>query len=223
MLLSSSCGHCLEVYSYIYYLAYCNYSLADLKSIQAAGLHILPIPATSSISQKFPTNNASSEQPSAPTTDIDPLAQEPQVDYKPQTLDAKTDATGTASDIKSTTAVTLPKSTETPSSNTQTAPVATEQRSTESAEKSESTENAESAAAGGSGSGSGSGIGSDKSSNSEEVAAKHGVSKEALVGPQGPAPHPASEFEDEAKGKKPAAKEAKPGKQIISYGLYLLS
>lgn len=133
------------------------------------------------------------------------MAQEPKLDYKPQTLDAKTDATGTdVPDINSTTAVTLPKPTETPSSNAQTPTQtgATEQRSTESTEKSDPTENT---AAGSSGSGSGN---SDTSTS-----AKQGVSKEALEGPQGPAPHPASEFEDEAKGKKPAAKEAKPGKQ----------
>lgn len=48
------------------------------------------------------------------------------------------------------------------------------------------------------------------------------MSKEALEGPQGPAPTPASEFEDEAKGKKPAAKETKPGKQNILYEPFLL-
>ncbi|CAI7651841.1 unnamed protein product [Penicillium pancosmium] len=147
------------------------------------------------------------EQPSAPVTEVDPLAQEPKLDYKPQTLDAKTDATGTEGpDTNSTTAVTLPKPTETPSSNAQTPTQtgATEQRSTESTEKSEPKENT---AAGSSGAGS-SGAGSSTSNTSGS--AKQGVSKEALEGPQGPAPHPASEFEDEAKGKKPAAKEAKP-------------
>lgn len=143
------------------------------------------------------------EQPSAPTTEIDPLAQEPKLDYKPQTLDAKTDATGTAvPDINSTTAVTLPKPTETPNNNVQTQSVATEQRGTESLEKSGLTENATAAAAGGSGSGSG-------NSNAPE-SAKQVASKEALEGPQGPAPHPASEFEDEAKGKMPATKKTKP-------------
>ncbi|KAJ5764349.1 hypothetical protein N7533_003030 [Penicillium manginii] len=141
------------------------------------------------------------EQPSAPFTEIDPIAQEPTLDYKSQTLDAKTDATGTAApDLNSTTAVTLPKPTETPTSNAQTQSLATEQRSTDNTDKLQPTENA--AAAGGSGSGSG-------NSNSSG-SAKQGVSKEALEGPQGPAPTPASEFEDEAKGKKPAAKETKP-------------
>jgi hypothetical protein len=155
--------------------------------------------------EHFQLINTSSEQPAAPATEVDPLAQEPKLDYKPQTLDAKTDATGTeVPDINSTTAVTLPKDTETPSSNTQAQTGATEQRSTESTEKSEPTENT----AGSSGSGSG--------NSGTSGSAKQGVSKEALEGPQGPAPHPASEFEDEAKGKKPAAKEAKPGKQCLS-------
>lgn len=139
------------------------------------------------------------EQPSAPTTEIDPTAQV-NLDYNPQVLDAKTD-TMTEPMPVGTTAVTLPKPTETPSSNAfaQNESKETEQRSTETTEKQESTENA--AAAGGSSSASGS-AGSSGS--------KQGVSEEALKGPQGPAPHPASEFEDEAKGKKPAAKEPKP-------------
>ncbi|CAI7675349.1 unnamed protein product [Penicillium manginii] len=152
-------------------------------------------------SKDFQLTFASPEQPSAPFTEIDPIAQEPTLDYKSQTLDAKTDATSTAApDLNSTTAVTLPKPTETPTSNAQTQSLATEQRSTDNTDKLQPTENA--AAAGGSGSGSG-------NSNSSG-SAKQGVSKEALEGPQGPAPTPASEFEDEAKGKKPAAKETKP-------------
>lgn len=134
------------------------------------------------------------EQPSAPTTDIDPSAQEPKLDYKPQTLDAKTDATSEGLQ-GTTTAVTLPKPTE-PIGNTKDESAPTEQRSTENTEKQESHENETS--------------GNDSANASGS--SKQGVSKEALEGPQGPPPHPASEFEDEAKGKKPVSKEPKPGK-----------
>ena len=134
------------------------------------------------------------EQPSAPTTDIDPSAQEPKLDYKPQTLDAKTDATSEGSQ-GTTTAVTLPKPTE-PIGNTKDESVPTEQRSTENTGNQGSHGNETS--------------GNDRANASGS--SKQGVSKEALEGPQGPPPHPASEFEDEAKGKKPVSKEPKSGK-----------
>lgn len=105
-------------------------------------------------------------------------------------LDAKTDATANGMPETNTpTAVTLPKPAETANnSSAQNETATTEQRS---AEKSEN-------AAGGS------------SEANASSSAKQGVSKEALEGPQGPPPHPASEFEDEAKDKRHAAKETKP-------------
>lgn len=44
-------------------------------------------------------------------------------------------------------------------------------------------------------------------SSQDTHADHHEVSDEALKGPQGPAPVPAEEFEQEAKGMKPAAKD----------------
>ncbi|KAJ5617063.1 hypothetical protein N7537_002177 [Penicillium hordei] len=46
-----------------------------------------------------------------------------------------------------------------------------------------------------------------ESSDAHRPAHAHDVSKEALQGPQGPAPRPAEDFEKEYRGKKPAGKE----------------
>lgn len=120
-------------------------------------------------------------------------------------MDAKTQATATANDVtdtNSTTAITTPKPIDTSTSNLQNESGATEQRSTGN------TENKAESSASGNENASGSGSGS----------AKQGVSEEALKGPQGPPPHPASEFEAEAKGKRPPVKETKPGKHSFSLG-----
>lgn len=135
------------------------------------------------------------EQPSAPQTELDPAAQEPKLDSNPQVMDAKTQATTDGvTDTNSTTAITTPKPIDTPISNLQNGSGATEQRSTED------TENKAGSSA----------SGNENASGSASGSAKQGVSEEALKGPQGPAPHPASEFEAEAKGKRPPVKETKP-------------
>ncbi|KAJ5098556.1 hypothetical protein N7532_005557 [Penicillium argentinense] len=125
------------------------------------------------------------DQYAAPATDQDTAPKEPTADYKAPTLNdttndmpASTAAAGVALNPKATAG----------GNATENSTADTEQRSTE---KSKDAGGSTEPASGASGS----------------VPRKHEVSEEALKGPQGPAPHPASEFEDEAKRKRPAFKD----------------
>lgn len=145
------------------------------------------------LSVRFPANLFTPEQPDAPSTDVNTASQHPTLDGEPKNASSVTavhsvkSTDDTPSGLAGANNPNYAAEASNPGSLEKKPSQSTEQRSSSQTEAEDASSTGESSTRG--------------------PAPSHDVSKEALKGPQGPAPHPAEEYEKEAKGGKPKKAE----------------
>lgn len=142
------------------------------------------------------------EQPDAPSTDVNTASQHPTIDGQSKNASKTTHDSATSTNATPTTTAEESKPKQAAEVFSSSASAAESSNSSTEKKGSESAEQRSTSQSEGESS---SGERSERST--QEVAAAHDVSEEALKGPQGPAPHSAEEFEKESKGRKSAPKE----------------